>query len=280
MTEHQCAEHSPGSEACYCSHHCRCGACSTARARYVKRRKHLESQGVALIIDAAPIRSHLRRLVDSGMSVSDIAARSGYSRSDIINVLRGQRTRIRRSSAERVARVKPSGPERAIIDATGTLRRLQALIAIGWTQGQIAVACGRTTRGWTGEILRGSNRVHARVAKDIEAAYDAMWQGPKSPNVRSVIRAQRKSWPPPLAWDDGTGPHGIDNPDATPVTGTPRKLRTATEKIEEIDALAGSASSDQIARRLGYSSADSMATVLHRAGRDDVARRIRAGRAA
>lgn len=51
MTEHQCAEHRPGSEACYCSHRCRCGACSTARARYMKRRKHLESQGIALICD-------------------------------------------------------------------------------------------------------------------------------------------------------------------------------------------------------------------------------------
>jgi hypothetical protein len=96
----------------------------------------------------------------------------------------------------------------AYTDATGTRRRLQALIAIGWPIRELA-----RQMGWTGNpglLLYGERQqVHKHTAALVADVYDRLWDVP-GPSVRSRRAAARAGYAPPLAWDD------IDDPAATP----------------------------------------------------------------
>lgn len=102
-----------------------------------------------------------------------------------------------------------------LVDATGTRRRIQALAALGWTYLEIAEVCGATTRGWARETL-DQPRVHSATAARVFDAYEQMSMTVPTGKYRTRGRlsAQRKGWPPPLAWDD------IDDPSETPAAWT------------------------------------------------------------
>lgn len=149
-----------------------------------------------------------------------------------------------------------------LIDATGTRRRIQALIALGWSQAQIGEACGVTpmaVRHW-----RQAEQVWRSTAEKLAAAYERMCM--KLPpetngsqrNVASRMRSKAKSegWVPPLAWDD------IDN-DPAPKTA-PRERR---DILADFDELVGLGESEhEAARRLGVNPA-SIKRARQRAGK-------------
>lgn len=109
-----------------------------------------------------------------------------------------------------------------VIDATGTKRRLRALMALGWTGPQIDAALGRA-RTFTANLLCGSPRVNRVTADLVATVYERMSMrlpdDEPTPNRQLITRtrnqARRKGWAPPLAWDD------IDNPDEEPSTPDP-----------------------------------------------------------
>lgn len=115
-------------------------------------------------------------------------------------------------------------PGRVRLDATGTLRRIQALMALGWTARDIADHAGysshQSIHNLIGEAVR-RDWVSPATAARIAAVYDELSMTP-GPSVITRTRAHAKGWPVPLAWDDGHGPHGIDNRRATPI-GTIRE---------------------------------------------------------
>lgn len=155
---------------------------------------------------------------------------------------------------------------RYAIDATGTQRRIQALMALGWRAVDIATECGWVTGEAVHELLKRRSYVERTTAATVRAAYDrlSMTPGPSSLTRR---RAARNGWPPPLAWDDD----GLDDPDAQPYVGgvdneleevdevaiseamtgrRPIKL-TKTERIEAVRRLSAAGFSEQeTARRL------------------------------
>lgn len=108
------------------------------------------------------------------------------------------------------------------IPSTGTIRRLQALAALGWPSHEIAarLGCDRTSV----EHLRRQARpvVLAITAAKIAGVYDELCMTP-GPSPVSRRRALEKGWVPPLAWDD------IDH-DAAPNLGAARD--------DEVDAAA------------------------------------------
>lgn len=105
------------------------------------------------------------------------------------------------------------GQRGRLVDATGTRRRIQALLRLGWTLGEIAEACGRPSgRNWTHAVMSASNRVHIDTHRRIAAAYDAMSMTIPEGKYRSRNRAtaEAKGYLPPLAWNR------IDDPDEMP----------------------------------------------------------------
>lgn len=100
-----------------------------------------------------------------------------------------------------------------LIPALGTARRIQALVAIGHTFGDIA-----REMGVAHDVVRhlALHRTHVRptTAHRVDATFQRLCMTPapdgKSARYARTV-ARRYGWAPPLAWDD------IDDPDATPI---------------------------------------------------------------
>lgn len=103
---------------------------------------------------------------------------------------------------------KAGRPLNGRVDATGTRRRLQALIALGWNQSQIGAAIGIDERLM--HRLMNKQQVTRSTRDRIAAVYERMSATlpPETTAIsrRSVTlskaRARRNGWVPPLAWDD------------------------------------------------------------------------------
>lgn len=98
------------------------------------------------------------------------------------------------------------------IDATGTRRRLHALMRLGWPADLLAArfgVSGPAVRAWA-----RNERVRRSTAAKVADLYDRLcWT--VGPSTKTRARAVAAGWPPPLAWDDDT----IDDPAARPSTG-------------------------------------------------------------
>lgn len=149
------------------------------------------------------------------------------------------------------------------VDATGTRRRLQALAALGIPDSTIAerLGCGRDH---IKDLRRWPTTVRKATADAVARTYDALSMVRIEHTAEARKRrtvARNRGWVPPLSWDEGAGPHGIDNPDATPVVATGRRdvigeirhLASQGAGIQELMAQLGVTRSaiDKACRRAG-----------------------------
>lgn len=100
----------------------------------------------------------------------------------------------------------------AHVDATGTHRRIRALMAIGHRLRDIAAELGRSYDAVDKWLLAGS--VHRDTARAVADLYERR-SGTPGPHKGRRTRSRRRGYAPPLAWDDVD----IDDPDATPNLG-------------------------------------------------------------
>lgn len=103
------------------------------------------------------------------------------------------------------------------VDSTGTVRRLRALFALGWTQDDLGARLG-TSAQYVSLLTTGR---HPRVHRDNQAAVTTLYNQlsmtvptNKAPWVHDRQRrlAASRGWAPPLCWDDRT----LDDPTAAP----------------------------------------------------------------
>ena len=163
------------------------------------------------------------------------------------------------------------------VDAEPTKRRIRGLLRIGWKAADIANV-GRWKSAQCVLEMMDKPGLNSRTAERIATVYERM-AGTPGPSELGRRRAESKGWPPPLAWDDGTGPHGIDNPQATPYTAK-SSFRKAAEMVDELRHIIDTDTPDNIARRLGYANLRSLVKALYRLGEDELARHIDERRAA
>ena len=165
---------------------------------------------------------------------------------------------------------KVEGRPRAI-PVQGTQRRIQALMAMGWTSHDIADAAGLCHRAKVTSILNGQKGrpavwVTQSTRDRIAAVYDTLsMRLPDMTRGRQRTRtiAARKGYAPPLAWDDiDTG----DLPEPEPKRDG--RVRCYCDDVEHLLYLGESA--DMIAARLGIGR-DIVLLHVRRHGRDDLA---------
>ena len=237
--EHTCTKHEPGSLSCHRHDGCRCAACATEARRARKR----SSAGLTALTDATPAKAHMERLIAGGHTLCGIATAAGLDPNRVHYVYRHGKRIGRDALAAILAVREPEG----YVDSAGTRRRLHALATLGWTLREIGARLGvgeTTVSHWA---LR--ERVATTTATKVARLYEELWDQP-GPSTRTRQRAERLKWAPPLAWDDGTGPHGIDNPKARP---HPWKRRDSDSRsrhdISDLRALG--LADTEIAHRLG-----------------------------
>lgn len=104
-----------------------------------------------------------------------------------------------------------------LVDATGTRRRIQALMVLGWSLAVLTARLGlaKSNHSALKRILE-QQRVRRTTAERVAALYDELW-GCSGPSDRAREAALVAGYCSALAWDDET----IDDPAARPVlTGT------------------------------------------------------------
>ena len=243
---------------------CRCYTCGYAVAVYNDRRELAIRRGRwQPFVDAEPVREHIRALQSCDLGLRAIACAAGVDRQRLQDVLNGRpergtpaQAKMRPRLAAAILAVEPTLDillDKTVIDGAGTRRRLQALVALGWSQAKLAERIGWTPSNFT--ALIGEGRVIAASARLVRDLYNALWdQAPPEDSHRDKIAASRarnmakaRGWVPPQAWDDDA----IDDPTAQPDLGAKTtRARAIAEDAEELIVGQGY-TTEHAAERLG-----------------------------
>ena len=276
--------HDHGTRNAYVVDRCRCRPCRDAANAYERRRAKDRAYGRQAYVDAQPAREHVERLQAEGMGWKRIARAAGIETSVVWKLLygdpaRGQAPtkRVRPATAEKLLAVTLDLAPGAKVDSTGTTRRLQALVAMGWSQSELARRLGMLASN-LGPIVHGRRGVTQATADAVRALYDELWSTPAPPSGRHGAvptktrnYAARMGWVSPLAWDDDT----IDDPDATPDLGGPEGGRRGRLHVEDVEWLLDQEDYtwDGLTARLGVTRS-ALDRALRRAGRQDLIERL------
>lgn len=242
---------------------CHCTPCTRAATANRRHARYLRETGRGTRTTPDRAATHIRRLRAAGLLDAQIqTAADNLAPDAFYAILRGARQIHRNTEARILAIPVPVTPATsrscAPLPGIGTRRRLQALIANGWTAGALARHLGKTKQH-IHYLMQptASGIVRQHVANEIRNLYQKLaTRRPEDDGVTPRYAAQaralaaRNGWHGPLAWDD------IDNPDAVPDTGdTPAPDRLRIDEVAEDAAWLAAAgySSDQIAARLGIS---------------------------
>ena len=161
-----------------------------------------------------------------------------------------------------------------LADATGTRRRLRALMRNGWSLGVLSARLG-CTRQVLRTKLHDRERATAATVTAVRALYDELWdqappEGTKSGKRAATMArryAQERGWPPPAAWDDDE----IDDPSARPADGWERRegvRRYGVLAEEAADLLGFGEGPRQVAERLGVTQATVTVALRRAAARE------------
>ncbi len=219
---------------------CDCFHCRAAVSRWRTNRAHHIKQGTwQPWADAEPVRQHLKTLSDYGIGWEQVVALTGLPSANVSRILyrsgdRPPLTRISTKTADRILAVQPcfdNLADSAIVDHIGAVRRLRALVAIGWpmaTLGGMLPVHPHTVR----LLARNGGSCTVKLVRAVIDLYSRMCMTLPPPTMatrRARNMAAQWGWAPPLAWDDDT----IDDPDAEPVTADPAAGR-ADEHADEV----------------------------------------------
>ncbi|MCI2959526.1 hypothetical protein MN032_17715 [Agromyces atrinae] len=196
-----------------------------------------------------PVRDHIVALKrDGDFGLERIADAAQVSRSAVLDVYFGPRGDAGRrhresgrtqvigeSTARRIMAVTPESIESAFVAPTGTVRRLQALVAIGYTETELATRLGMLVGNFNRIILGLRPRVTAGTYRGACALFSESWSHPKSGGQADRARrlAASRGWVGPLAWDD------IDDPSEQPQVDAREDQLDAVDETAVDLALAG-----------------------------------------
>ena len=208
-----------------------CGLPIRSRGRcnrhYEAHRRRMMAYGrwESVRVPAAPVRAHYEALLAAGMSRNQVSRISGVKPDQLDNLLRPRKDRgdqlariVFRRTADRVLAVPVPAPHEVWryaaagqpVHPAGTARRLQGLVALGWTNRELSNRLGVHEANF-GNALYGTRQPTAGFARKVAALFNELQLTP-GPSVRARLRAQRNGWVPPLAWDEDS----IDDPAAVP----------------------------------------------------------------
>lgn len=247
------ANHTHGQYVTYIQDKCRCRPCLDAKLARQRSWKRWRGYGKEFLVDAEPAHRHVRALMDAGMGWQRIADHAGLSTSTVRLLLYGRpgrnqppTRRLKPQSAAALLAVTLDHAPRGLVDGTGTARRIQALMACGWTQQALGARLGLSRQAVS--LLAQGGKATRTSADAVAALYDLLWDrdpvtdGGLTPHVaaRAKRAAARRGWAPPLAWDDDD----IADPTAVPHTtvdgrgqGHDRHVLQRQAEVDEVAVL-------------------------------------------
>lgn len=224
------ADHPHDLDSCWRDHGCRCDQCRHLRKMERQRRRNrMIAYGRPGEISAATVpvddvRAHIVQLREHGrFGLDRIADAAQVSRTLVLDIYYGPRgkekasrqgkpRRIREVAARRLLTVTVEQISAPLVPATGTVRRLQALVAIGYSQTQLAERLDVQVTNLSHLIHGQRERVTAATYVAALELFRELWSQPVSGTRADQARAvaRKNGWEGPLAWDD------IDDPSEQP----------------------------------------------------------------
>lgn len=176
-------------------------------------------RGIKRFRSTDTVKAHIQWLQDQGFSSTAIAKAAGVDRGTVLNAMSGKNKLITLKTEKKILAVTPEAiygrTDRAgYVPAVGAVRRIQALVTMGWRYKDLNARCGIRTE----KVGDGTGLMFREHHEKIRKLYDELWdqQGPAT--KANVTKALNKGWHKPMAWDDDT----IDDPNAEPF-GTVRR---------------------------------------------------------
>ncbi|TGB11578.1 helix-turn-helix domain-containing protein [Streptomyces sp. MZ04] len=243
---------------------CKRPECRSRNSAYSRRRYRQVGYGTwQPLTDAEPVRQHIAALRAAGNSIPRIQKLARVSAATIARIIydgvNPRADRIRRDVAQRILNVPvqaaPTTPHTRI-DGTGTRRRIQALVWMGWTFTMLGPHLGIHPRQLTD--LARADRVTAATARKVADGYRTIqtWQPgnhgvPRASQTMARNIAAHECWHGPLDWDD------IDDPNCKPDDGNRSEAKASTkpkvyadpQRVARLTAAGKSAA--EIAQQLG-----------------------------
>lgn len=198
---------------CYTSHKCRCPRCRAGQAATKRTERRLQAYGRW---DRAPrlaghARAHILVLSRFGYAYEHIARAADINPRTVYQITAGRVTRIHHRVHNSILAIEPTisdlDPDTRI-PSTGSRRRVQALACRGWSIAALAAELGITRSALTQRINAGGTTVRAHL--QLAELYERIWNVRPMPTsdidaayiTRTIRRAERAGWMPPMAWDD------------------------------------------------------------------------------
>ncbi|MFE7395684.1 hypothetical protein [Streptomyces sp. NPDC057557] len=230
---------------------CPCELCRAERRRANKRFRVNRERGITSFVDPTEARQHLK-LLHQTMAWDDLESATGLPLSTLNLLYAGRRTKIRRETHDKILATRANPSRAQLIDVTGSMRRVQALLYVGHSLRVIARECG-ASRNRIHSISNGAQpTIRREFAERIAEAYKRLAFRPPARDrftTRTRNAAKARRWNGPLAWDDD-----IDDPEAQPEAG--KRREGGPGRREKVDALevarltAAGKSAEQIAQEL------------------------------
>ncbi|RIR09393.1 DNA-binding protein [Mycobacteroides abscessus] len=194
-----------------CSSHSQALSRSSFRQGLCKTHYRLAERGY---VDSAPVQARLELLHAAGCSWAQIAKLAEMSDHGVRLIRDGEYDSVRKLNAQRILTIPIPGRfgGNGYVSAVGTARRLQALVAIGWSFDALAKMMGTHRNVLLTTLKR--ERVLARRAREIAELFTRLHLTP-GPSERARRHASANRWPVPFAWDEDT----IDDPSVAPDLG-------------------------------------------------------------
>lgn len=164
------------------------------------------------MVPAAEVRAHVHRLMELGWSARSIVQASGadISHCGVTGLAQGRTEMTQRSTLgildlSEASPVPPTVEDGAWVPAFGAVRRIQALLMMGWSHDDLSEVTGLITRR-VARQARGPQSIRAKNWRAIDRAFRALQtrRGP-SPKARDLARG--RGYAPPAAWDNIDNPH-------------------------------------------------------------------------
>lgn len=151
---------------------CRCLACRAAHSRYESERLRARRSGDWNgLVDARAARVHLAKLSRRGVGRRAVADAAGVPPSTLRAIRVGEKTKIRKRTEARILAVDAGARSGgSLVPAGPTWRRIERLLAEGFTKTELARRLGSTAK--TPSLQIRKDFVTARTAADVERLYN------------------------------------------------------------------------------------------------------------
>ncbi|WP_329309352.1 hypothetical protein [Streptomyces microflavus] len=212
---------------CYVKYQCRLPECIERYTKRNQERRATQADGTwGGLIDAEPVRQHLLKLHEAGISIYRVAELAGMDYKKVriytqhsYSYKEQRRRRITPRVAARLLALDINETTPAKVDPIGLRRRVQALAAIGWPRETVISRAGLSPRNACKivdqpTVLASSMRAVSDVYDDLSCRNPLRSGVTRNSVSRTKNRAAANRWPTPKYW--ARFPGAIDDPHFTP----------------------------------------------------------------